>query len=91
MNYKWDPKKAASNHRKHNIDFSDAIGVFEDKWALTCEDTDMHGEQRFITIGTDFLGRILVVIYMYREDNIRLISARTATKAERKEYEKRRV
>ena len=77
--------------RKHDIDFADAVGVFEDEWALTFEDTDSHGEQRFITIGTDFLGRILVVVYTYRKDDIRLISARAATKIEREEYEQRRV
>ena len=91
MDYQWDPKKAAVNERKHGIDFADTVGVFEDEWALTFEDTDIHGEQRFITIGTDFLDRILVIVYMYREDNIRLVSARTATKVEREEYEQRRV
>ena len=91
MEYQWDPEKAASNQRKHNIDFADALGVFEDEWALTFEDNDIHGEQRFITIGSDFLGRILVVVYTYREDDIRLISARVATNAEREEYEQRRV
>lgn len=77
--------------RKHGIDFADAVGIFEDGWALTFEDNDSHGEQRFITIGTDFLGRTLVVVYTYRKDDIRLISARAATKAEREEYEQRRV
>ena len=91
MEYLWNLKKAASNQRKHGIDFADAVGVFEDEWALTFEDIDIQGEQRFITIGTDFLGRILVVIYTYRADDIRLISARTATNAESKEYEQRRV
>jgi len=62
---------------------ADAVGVFEDM--------DIHGEHRFITIGTDFLGRILVVVYTYRGDDIRLISARTATNAEREEYEQRRI
>lgn len=91
MEYQWDSRKATSNHRKHSIDFADAVGVFEDDWALTFEDIDIRGEQRFITIGTDFLGRILVVVYTYRETAIRLISARTATNAERKEYEQRRI
>lgn len=54
MDYQWDPEKAVSNQRKHNIDFADAVGVFEDEWALTFEDINSHGEQRFITIGTDF-------------------------------------
>ena len=91
MGFEWDPKKASTNKRKHGIDFADTVGVFEDEWALTFEDTDIYGEQRFITIGTDFLDRVLIVVYTYREDDIRLIMARTATKVERKEYEQRRV
>ena len=91
MNYQWDPKKATANERKHDIDFADAVGVFEDVWALTFEDMDIHGEQRLFSIGMDFLGRILVVVYTYRGDDIRLISARAATQAEREEYEQRRV
>jgi uncharacterized protein len=91
MDYQWDPEKAVSNQRKHNIDFADAVGAFEDAWALTFEDISSHGEQRFITIGTDFLGRTLIVIYAYRKNAIRLISARAATRAERKEYEQRRI
>ena len=89
--FSMDPKKANVNERKHGIDFADAVGIFEDEWALTNEDTDISGEQRFITIGTDFLGRILVVVYSYREEDIRLISARTATKTEREEYEQSRI
>jgi len=61
MNYLWDPKKATSNIRKHDIDFADAVGVFEDDWALTIEEQDIEGEQRFVSIGMDFLGRLLVV------------------------------
>jgi len=91
INYQWDPEKAVLNQRKHNIDFADAVGIFEDEWALTFEDINSRGEQRFITIGTDFLGRILIVVYTHRENAIRLISARAATRAERKEYEQRRI
>ncbi len=87
MNCQWDPKKAAADKRKYGVEFADAVGVFEDEWALIFEDTDIHGEQRFITNGMDFLDRILVIVYTYREDDIRLIMARTATKVERKEYE----
>lgn len=91
MNYQWDPKKAASNLRKHGVEFADAIGIFEDDWALTIEEQHIEGEQRFVSIGLDFLGRLIVVVYTYRNDDIRIISARRATKRERKSYEQKRV
>jgi uncharacterized DUF497 family protein len=87
MNYEWDENKAASNLRKHNILFSDAVAVFEDEMALSREDTDSFEEQRFVLTGIDFMGRILTVVYTYRYGTIRLISARRATKKERKTYE----
>jgi hypothetical protein len=91
MNYQWDPKKAAVNLEKHSVDFADAVGVFEDEWALTIKEEYIEGEQRFVTMGMDFLGRVLVVVYTYRNDDIRLISARRATKRERRAYERKRV
>lgn len=91
MDYQWDPEKADLNYKKHGIDFADAVGVFEDKWALTIKQEIVKNEQRFSSIGTDFLGRVVVAVYTYRGDNIRLISARPATKSERNVYEKRRV
>jgi uncharacterized DUF497 family protein len=86
VSYEWDPRKAASNFRKHKIDFADAATVFEDELALTVEDDDPE-EKRFVTIGMDALGRILVVVYTWRVDNIRMISARTAGPDERRHYE----
>lgn len=91
MDYQWDPEKADFNHRKHGIDFADAVGVFEDEWALTVKQEIVNNEQRYATVGTDFTGRIITVVYTYRDDDIRLISARPATKAERNVYEQRRV
>ncbi|MFX1476114.1 MAG: BrnT family toxin [Promethearchaeota archaeon] len=91
MNYQWDPKKAASNLQKHGIDLADAVGVFEDEWALTIKEQYVAGEQRLVTMGMDFLGRVLVVVYRYRNDDIRLISARSATKREKRAYERKRV
>ena len=91
MDYQWDPKKADLNNKKHGIDFADAVSVFEDEWALTIKQQIVRTEQRFATVGADFLGKIVVVVYTYRGDDIRLISARPATKAERNVYEKRRV
>jgi len=86
MNYEWDPNKAKSNYKKHGIRFADAVGVFEDENAITIED-DHQKEDRFITIGRDFLSRILVVVYTFRHIVIRIISARRATARERKMYE----
>lgn len=85
MNYQWDINKAASNLRKHGVDFADAVSVFADELALTTEDK-RSTEERFITIGLDAFGRVLVVIYTLREREIRLISARKATRTERQQY-----
>jgi uncharacterized protein len=86
MSYQWDPNKAKSNLKKHNVSFTDAVGVFEDENAITIED-EHESESRFITIGRDFLRRILVVVYTFRGVIIRIISARKATARERKIYE----
>lgn len=89
MNVKvtWHPQKAETNLKKHRIRFSDAETVLFDPMALTIEDQDVEGERRFVSVGSDALGRVLVVVYTYREDAIRLISARRATPTERKYYE----
>ena len=86
MDYQWDPHKARSNLRKHNISFADAVTVFSDDKAITIED-DFPGEERFVTIGMDALGIVLVVVYTYRASTIRIISARIATTREQKQYE----
>ncbi len=91
MSYQWDPSKVISNLKKHNVDFADAVGVFEDEWALTIREHYVIDEQRWATIGMDFFGRVLVVVYAYRNSDIRLISARPATKRERKSCERKRV
>ena len=85
----WDPEKAKFNFRKHRIRFSDAESVLFDPTALTRADEASDDEQRFVTIGTDALNRTLVVVYTYRGEDIRLISARRATSTERKAHEKR--
>jgi uncharacterized protein len=86
MDYEWDKNKARANRRKHGIDFADAVSVLEDDKALTI-DADDPDEERFVTIGGDALGRIVVVVYTFRESRIRIISARKATPRERKQYE----
>ena len=86
MNYQWDNNKAKSNLIVHGVDFADAVVIFEDLSALTIDDPHTY-EQRFITIGLDFLSRVLVVSYTWRSNSIRIISARKATKKERRQYE----
>jgi uncharacterized protein len=86
MTYQWDKNKAASNLNKHGIDFADAVSVFSDDLSTTVND-ERFDEERFITIGIDAFGRVLVVAYTLRGNEIRLISARTATRSERKQYE----
>jgi uncharacterized DUF497 family protein len=62
MQYQWDNRKAAINLRKHGIDFADSVGVFEDESALVLAD-DHPDEERYIAIGQDILGRVLVVVF----------------------------
>jgi hypothetical protein len=86
--YEWDPAKARSNQEGHGVDFADAVQVFHNPY-LNREDTDAVGDQVFVAIGMDNLGRLLVVVYAYRKDRVRLISARKATRKEGKEYARR--
>ena len=87
MDVVWDPRKAAVNLRKHGVSFVDAASVLDDSRALTIEDR-RFGEERFVTVGSDGEGRVLVVVYAYppNKDAIRLISARRATASERQQY-----
>ena len=86
MAYEWDPAKDRANYSKHGVHFADAVGALEDERALT-EPDDTTSEERLRTIGMDFLGRIVVVVYTYREENIRIISARKAKPRQRATYE----
>lgn len=88
MKIEWDPAKATANRRKHGIDFADAATVLFDELAATVKD-DTAEEDRYVTIGSDALGRVLVVVFAWAEDIIRLISAPKATRAERRQYEER--
>ncbi len=86
MGYQWNRDKAAVNLRKHGINFADAVSVFSDDLAITVPD-ERFDEERFITIGVDAFVRVLVVVYTIRDDEIRIISARKATRQERQQYE----
>ena len=85
----WDPSKAAGNANKHGVDFADAATVLYDERAITIRDDDEE-EERYVTIGMDALGRVLVIVYTWRGDRARLISARLATQQERRRYEGKR-
>jgi len=87
MRFKHDPAKAAANFRKHGVSFADAEGVLEDSLAVTVEDPDAEGEQRFVTVGLGNAGELLVVVWTERDDECRPISARRPTRKERKGYE----
>ena len=86
MKYQWDKTKATSNLKKHGIEFADAVSVFSDELAITIPD-NRFDEERFVTIGMDAFGRILVIVFTWRSKQIRLISARLAERRERKQYE----
>ena len=87
VRFEWDRRKAAANLEKHGVDFADAATALEDPLAATVEDRDSRGEARFASLGTDSLGRLLVVVYTLRSEAIRIISARQATSRERRQYE----
>ena len=88
MTYEWDPDKAKANLIKHYIRFAEAVIALEDERALTIRDLYSEEEERWVTLGMDGFGRVLVVVYTWRADNIRLISARLSTPRERRQYEK---
>jgi hypothetical protein len=86
MQFEWDKAKAESNARKHGIRFADTFAVFEDPAALTVDDDDQE-EERHVTIGRDSFGRLLVVVYTWRGESIRIISARRVNRHEATQYE----
>jgi uncharacterized DUF497 family protein len=81
-----DPAKAARNLLLHGVSFGDAEAALRDPMALTRDDPDALGEPRFLTLGTDSLGRVLVVVHTPRGDRIRIISARKASRGEAGRY-----
>ena len=85
MEIEFDEAKRLANLAKHGIDFLDCESVFTDPNAITVEDSH-HGEQRHGTVGTDDLGRLLVVAYTWRGERVRIISARKAQRRETRSY-----
>jgi len=86
--FEWEPQKAKSNLKKHGVSFEEASTAFQDTLSLTIDDP-LHSidEERVVLIGMSNKNRLLVVVHTERGDNIRIISARKATKEERKNYE----
>ena len=86
--FEWDEEKAKTNLQKHGVSFEEAETVFDDPLSITIPDPDHSiDEERFIDVGQSSKKRILAVVYTERRKRIRLISARIATRAERKNYE----
>lgn len=91
MDYlEWDAAKERSNMKKHGISFTEAVTALEDEHAITIED-DYPAETRFVTLGKDESGKLLVVVFTYRGERVRIISARKATSGERALYESDRI
>lgn len=90
MDITWDPTKAALNLNKHGVSFEEAATVLQAGMTLTIDDESGSSEQRFVTLGLSIKLRLLLVVHTYRDENeIRIISARKATKKEYVIYEKR--
>ncbi|NBB81011.1 MAG: BrnT family toxin [Verrucomicrobia bacterium] len=86
MEIEFDPEKAASNLRKHRVSFAHAEQALRDPLGITIEDPDSEGEPRFVSLGADSLGRVLVVAHTPRDDRVRIISARKASPNEARNY-----
>jgi len=86
--FRWNPEKARSNFRKHGVTFEEAASVFRDTLSVTVSDP-LHSsdENRFVTIGRSRRGRTLIVVHSESGESLRIISARLATRRERREYE----
>lgn len=89
MVFKWDPAKATANLKKHGVDFHEAATVLNDTLSTTYPDVDHSspGERRFVTVGMSEQNRILVVAHVEQGEALRIITARQATRRERKFYE----
>ncbi|MGA7860649.1 MAG: BrnT family toxin [Thermoplasmata archaeon] len=88
LRFEWDKRKASLNLRAHGVSFREATTVFADPLSITISDPDHSmAELRFVDVGLSHRGRLLVVSYTERSNRVRLISARLATRNERRQYE----
>lgn len=86
--FEWDPEKARSNISKHHVTFEEAMSAFRDPLSLTVTDPEhSEAEERLILMGLSDRQRLLIVVYVEREDSLRLISAQAADPDEKREYE----
>jgi len=83
----FDPKKNAANLKKHGVSLAEGEGVLNDPLALTIEDDSAADEQRFVTVGMNVFGSLMVVVHCPRDDEARIISVRKADPKERRDYE----
>jgi uncharacterized protein len=91
VNFEWDPSKAKQNRRKHRVSFHEAATVFADPLSATYSDPEHSAsEQRFLTVGMSEVSRVLIVAHSDRDEVIRIISARKATRREREHYEEKK-
>ncbi|WP_420645095.1 BrnT family toxin [Candidatus Leptofilum sp.] len=88
INFEWDTEKAYANFRKHGIDFQTAVELFFDPFLMSLQDKIEGGERRHHVLGMTKSWQILFVTYVWRGDDVRLISARLAKNSERKQYER---
>ena len=91
LRFEWTPDKAANNFKKHEVSFEEAATVFDDPAFITLlDEAHSYDEERYLTIGLSSANRLLLIAHTEREEQIRLISARKATKNERQFYEEDR-
>lgn len=89
LTFEWDETKSNRNLKKHGVDFEEAKTIFNDPFTITINDPDHSVEEnRYLDIGLSSKGRMLIVWYTERNDNIRIIGSRKAIRSERKMYEK---
>lgn len=88
MDFEWDVAKADTNEQRHGVSFDEAATAFGDRLSITIADPDhSDDEDRFVLLGETYQGRLVVVVHTERAERIRLISARLATRSERRSYE----
>ncbi len=87
LGFEWDPRKAAENRAKHKVSFEEAVTVFGDPLGRITDDPRHSEEERYVLLGLSERQRLLAVMFTERGDAIRLISARRATRRERRDYE----
>ena len=88
LTFEWDSEKDEANLKKHGVSFSEAATVFADPLTITISDPEHSvGEERYVTVGLSYRQRVLVVAHRDDDDRIRIITARLATRRERKDYE----